>query len=39
MIKREKVEKEKQRSTRHTHTTKDLVTQTPLISVSGVIKR
>jgi hypothetical protein len=27
---KEKVQKDKQRSTKHTHKTKDLVTQTPL---------
>ena len=34
-----KVEKEKQRSTRHTHKTKDRVTQTPRSGVSSVIKQ
>jgi hypothetical protein len=30
MAKNEKVQKDKQRSTKHTHTTKDRVTRTPL---------
>jgi hypothetical protein len=36
MAKRKKVQKDKQRSTKHTHNTKDRVTRTPLEVKSGV---
>jgi len=37
MAKRKKVQKDKQRSTKHTHKTKDRVRQTPQIDISYML--